>query len=238
MLEMQSDFWHNAARHGDFNMEEEDFESVESGTAVKKTVGSLMPALDGEIESALNGKIDFSNLEIDDDFATDSRKVTKNDEDAMKATESMPKCDSNPEKRDSADDEAERRLNAIIDEFNEDVKIEIGNIREKAMMEPSLRGKWIRKYILAKAKEKRLKSGIEVLRDEISKMYASKGSFLASRQSVDAAVKNDKGIKELKRELYIESQLVEVLSYCKDTIYGFGYSVKNSLDAMKLDAGI
>lgn len=219
-------------------MEEEDFESVEGGTAVNRTVGSLMSAIDGDIEAALNGKIDFSNLEIDEENETVGQKTVKNVENTIKTPINAKKEDFVSEKRDSADDEAERRLNAIIDEFNEDVKIEIGNIREKAMMEPSLRGKWIRKYILAKAKEKRIKSGIDVLREEISKMYASNGSFLASRQSVDSAIKNDRGIKELKRELYIESQVVEALSYCKDTIYGFGYSVKNSLDAMKLDAGI
>ncbi len=218
-------------------MDESDFENLESVSKVKRTSGSMMSALDGEIDSILNGKIDFSNLEIDDGEPSVEDKTAEKDRKSEENREKSKKRGDSA-KKDSADDEAERRLNAIIDEFNEDVKIEVGNIREKAMMEPSLRGKWIRKYILAKAREKRLKGSIEVLREEISKMYASNGSFLSSRQTVDSAIKNDSGIKELKRELYIESQVVEALSYCKDTIYGFGYSIKNSLDAMKLDAGI
>lgn len=224
-------------------MEESDFETAERKSGIKKVSGSLVSSLDGQIESMLNGKIDFSTLEMDDECPSETEKTvenaTKRSENGKGLSESRKKRDrETPNGRESADDEAERRINEIADEFAEDVKIDVGNIREKAMMEPSLRGKWIRKYVLAKAREKRLKSGIEVLREEISKMYSSGGSFLSSRQTVDSAIRNDGGIKELKRELYIESQVVEALSYCKDTIYGFGYSVKNSLEAMKLDAGI
>ena len=240
-------------------MEEDDFESVDSiekkGSSNKKLskVNCNLKSnssemvdfgnLDKEINSMLNSKIDFSELENTDEFDDNLDKNKKNNTKieyiSQKATISSKK-DQNQKKNKttSADDEAEQRINKIIDEFNEDVKIELGNIKEKSMMEPSLRGKWIRKYVLAKAQEKKLKQSLDVLKEEISKMYASDGSFLSSRQTIDAALKNDSGIKEIKRELYIQSQIVETLSYCKDTIYGFGYSIKNSLEAIKLDMGI
>lgn len=213
-------------------MEDSDFESVGCG---KTTENGSAANLDAEIDAVLNSKIDFScaDGEIVSNNGKNSPKIDKIEHKGQKNAQNLQKST-----RKSADDEAERRINAIIDEFSEDVKIELGNIKEKAMMEPSLRGKWIRKYVLSKAREKRLKQNIEVLREEISKMYSSGGSFLSSRQTVDSALRNDEGIKELRRELYIESQVAETLSYCKDTIYGFGYSVKNSLEAIKLDMGI
>jgi len=213
-------------------MTDEDFETVDSNVSIKPLKCNLkektsektdMSDLDGKIESMLNSSI--SLCEIDETEEIDYK--TKHNEQKVETSNDI--------------DELEIKLKEIQEEFQNDVELNYGNLKSKALMEASIKGKWISKLMSEKVKEKKLKKNLEILKEEMLKMYTEQtnsGAFLSSRQSFDYIFKNDRGVKELRKAIQDESQIIEFLSYCKEVIFGFGYSIKNSLDAVKLDMGI
>ena len=125
-------------------------------------------------------------------------------------------------------------LDSYIKEFAEDVKLTNFNLREKAMTTSSIWAKWL-SYLY---KEKENLSRIVETRQKImkKKMAGVKAQDSVLRmKSEDRLVEGDETILKLK-ELERKTQTnIDYIERALNVLQNFGFSVKNSLEAFKLN---
>ena len=138
--------------------------------------------------------------------------------------------------------ELERIIEKLSDEFNDDVMITIGNLREKSQMESAIKGKWNSKLTVEKYRGSKLKKKLDELCAGLEKMYSESRStpsgYLNSRRATDGMLANNSDVRMLRRAIEDNKVIVDYLERCWCAIQGFGYTIKNSIESAKLEMGI
>lgn len=135
----------------------------------------------------------------------------------------------------------EKILNDYNQKFQEDVKLTPFNLKDKSLMEASIKAKWAstlqaertRGKLLAKSRD----ALIETLKEELSGSVVN-GAYMHARQQIDAAINSNQTVKKLRQDIADNKQIVELLEMFWVVIQGFGFTIKNSIETMKLDMGI
>ena len=135
----------------------------------------------------------------------------------------------------------EETLNKYEKDFQKDVKLSVGNLKEKSLMEASIKAKWASTLQAERTKGKLLAKTrdnfIEKLRTELSET-AAVGSYLAAKQQIETALNSNPTLKRLRQEIADNRQVVELLEMYWQVVQGFGFTIKNSIETLKLDMGI
>lgn len=125
-------------------------------------------------------------------------------------------------------------LASYISEFNEDVKLSIGNLREKSLMCSSIWAKWLQ--YLYKEKE-----NLQRISDTKKKVMQKKMSESKNVDSVlrmkneDRIAESDETMKKLN-ELGRKTQTnVEYIERALNILQNFGFNIKNCVEVYKLN---
>lgn len=125
-------------------------------------------------------------------------------------------------------------LAAYVKEFSDDVKLTSFNLREKAMMCSSIWAKWL-SYLY---KEKENLSRISETKQKVmkKKMLSVKANDSVLRmKSEDKISENDETMKKL-RDLEKKTQTnIDYIERALNVLQNFGFSIKNSIEAFKLN---
>lgn len=124
-------------------------------------------------------------------------------------------------------------LKNYIKEFQDDVKLNEFNLREKSLLCSSIWAKWISYLFLEKenlqriidAKQKIMKSkaGNSKLQDSVLKM-----------KSEEKIAENDENIKKLNVLFKNTQDCIEYIERSLNVLSSFGFNIKNSIEALKL----
>lgn len=125
-------------------------------------------------------------------------------------------------------------LSNYIRELNNDVKLSISNLREKSLTCSAIWAKWISYLFLEKdnmqritdAKQKILKTKMNQL-----KMHDS----LLKMKSEDKISENDENMKKLNMLQKNTQDCIDFIERSLNMLSSFGFSIKNALEALKLE---
>ncbi len=125
-------------------------------------------------------------------------------------------------------------LNDYNRELNDDMKVTKMNIREKSLMVSSLRVKWLNYYFKEKENLQRIKKA----KDKIIKSKLGNNSLSNSvlkMKSEDVLSGNDEQVKKLNEMSERVKTNIEFLERAMNILNDFGFSIKNSIDILKLE---
>ena len=125
-------------------------------------------------------------------------------------------------------------LAEYIREFREDVKLTNANLREKALMCSSIWAKWL-SYLY---KEKENLSRIAETRQKVLKKKMADvkfGDSVLRMKSEDKISEGDETIQKLKVLEKRTQTNIDWLERALNILQNFGFSIKNSIDAFKLN---
>ena len=125
-------------------------------------------------------------------------------------------------------------LSNYIRELNNDVKLSISNLREKSLTCSAIWAKWISYLFLEKdnmqritdAKQKILKTKMNQLKMQDS---------LLKMKSEDKISENDENMKKLNMLQKNTQDCIDFIERSLNMLSSFGFSIKNALEALKLE---
>lgn len=123
-------------------------------------------------------------------------------------------------------------LKKYIKEFNSDVEVTLGNLREKSLMMSAIRAKWLSYYM----KEKENYQRINNIKTEIIKSKAdnTSGSILKLK-SEDAIANNDDRIKKLNILLNRTKENLDYLERAMNILNDMVWQIKNTINILQLE---
>jgi hypothetical protein len=152
-----------------------------------------------------------------------------------------------------------RRLQEMHDSLIRDMTINVGNLKEKSLMEAAIQGHWValmlkekenlkllrgkreelRKALLSASSVKPMKDGSSDCEEKtgLSKFETAYGRSSALRSSAEIVASNPT-IIALDKEIESCKECCQFLEFAWNIVHGFGYTVKNAIETTKLEAGI
>ncbi len=125
-------------------------------------------------------------------------------------------------------------LNDYNRELNDDMKVTKMNIREKSLMVSSLRVKWLNYYFKEKENLQRIKKAKDkIIKSKIGNSNLS--NSVLKMKSEDVLSGNDEQVKKLNEMSERVKTNIEFLERAMNILNDFGFSIKNSIDILKLE---
>ena len=124
-------------------------------------------------------------------------------------------------------------LSNYIKEFNQDIKLNISNLREKSLLSSSIWGKWISYLFLER-------DNLQRIADAKQKILKSKTSnkiqdSLLKLKSEDSIINNDENIQKLNALQKNTQDCIDYIERILNVLNSFGFSIKNAIEALKLE---
>lgn len=182
----------------------------------------LEDALEETLTPISDGVVNHSNNYIDD---------VKNNDFLDKGGENSEKIDENSE--------LAHYLESIHNEFSKDVELTIGNLKDKSLLEAQIKGKWASKLMSERVKGKVMKRNLDLLIEKLTEMYdKSESSFISSKMQKDKAISSNSEVLKLRRAISDNRQVQDMMEMYWEVIKGLGFTIKNSLEALRLELGL
>lgn len=123
-------------------------------------------------------------------------------------------------------------LQKYINEFNKDVEVSIGNLREKSLMMSALRAKWLSYYM----KEKENYQRIVTMKSEIIKLKADKSnSSVLKLKSEEAIANSDERVKKLNILQNKTKENLDYLERAMNILNDMVWQIKNTINILQLE---
>lgn len=124
-------------------------------------------------------------------------------------------------------------LNSLMKEFNEDVELNIHNLRDKSFMVSTIRSKWLSRYFKEKENLERIKKAKAKILQQKMGDSQTKESILRLKNET-AISKNDETIQKLNNMSKITQDNIEFIERAFSILDNFGFQIKNCLEILKL----
>lgn len=125
-------------------------------------------------------------------------------------------------------------LNKYNNELKEDVTITKTNLREKSLMVGALRVKWLNYYFKEKENLHRIQKAKEkILKQKLSSTNVSDSILQLKREESIAG--KDENILKLNKLMDNVKINIDFLEHSLNVLNDFGFNIKNSIDALKLE---
>lgn len=121
-------------------------------------------------------------------------------------------------------------LKNYMDEFNRDVNLSIGNLREKSMMLSSTRAKWLGYYMAEKENLQR----IQKTKSNLIAKKVETGTSVLRLKNEDTILQNDETMQKLNRLQELTKENIDYLERCMNILADMGFSIKNTIEIYKL----
>lgn len=126
------------------------------------------------------------------------------------------------------------RLNNYINEFDDDVKINMTNVKDKSMMITSIQSKWIRYYFAEKTLNQKLKDA----KVEYSKQHANKIDFKSQLPGMSSQMSEaDQKLVKLNNEIRTSEMCLDFMEKSMAVLDKINFQIKNVIDLVKLEIG-
>lgn len=124
-------------------------------------------------------------------------------------------------------------MTRYIKELKEDLILNQKNLKEKSLMVSALKSKWLNYYFLEKSNLKRIKAK----RDEIikSKLSTSVQKSILPLKNTEKIANEDENVKKLDILNDRVKSNIDFLERAMNIINDFSYSIRNSIDIIKLE---
>jgi hypothetical protein len=123
----------------------------------------------------------------------------------------------------------------LYEEAKKDLNLTRFNIQEKSLLISSYRMKWVMIYFREKTKLKEFREGRKkLLKQKIDKQTKGDRSGIPRVQIERTIVESDNDLKRLDQAIKESEELVDFLQSLIGVFNDFGFTVKNSLDSIKL----
>lgn len=129
-----------------------------------------------------------------------------------------------------------KTISAYYDELKEDTTLSILNLREKSMLVSSIRTKWIMYLFKERENLNRVKARKkELLTLKLKESNSSTSSSMLKLKNQDALIENNKDIQKLNSLINYCQEVINFLEYVINVLNDFGFTIKNSIDLLKLE---
>lgn len=129
-----------------------------------------------------------------------------------------------------------KQLTSIIDEFNEDVRLNLSNIKEKALLTSTIRAKWLARYFKEKENlERAIELKNKIIEKKLNNPNAqSKNSLIRIKEEKDLS-RNDENVQKLNLVIAQTKKNIEFIERSFPILDGFGFSIKNVIEILRLE---
>lgn len=187
---------------------------------------------DDDLEAQLQQTL-FSNDEMSN-FSENNEIAEKNNEIAEENNQNQ-----NSSCSDDTSEHFDEYMEQIRLEFEKDTTLTIGNLKDKSLMEAQIKGKWASKLMAERIKGKAMKKNLDELMEKLGQMYdKSDSSYLSSKLQKDKMINANSEVKKLRTLISNNRQVQDMMELYWEVIKGLGFTIKNSIEAVKLEMGI
>lgn len=128
-----------------------------------------------------------------------------------------------------------QELNSLIKEFNEDVELNIHNIRDKSFLVSTIRAKWLARYFKEKENLERIKKAkSKILQKKISESNTQESVLRLKTET--AIAQNDETIQKLNAMAKITQDNIEFIERGFSILDNLGFGIKNIIEILKLQS--
>ena len=128
--------------------------------------------------------------------------------------------------------ELPERLDKYMQEFDDDVKITMLNVKDKSMMITSIQSKWIRYYFTEKTLNQKLKDA----RTEYTKHFINKVDFKAPPPGTSSqGSEPDSKLVKINKEIKTSDMCVDFMEKSMAVLDKMNFQIKNIIDLVKLE---
>ncbi len=124
------------------------------------------------------------------------------------------------------------QLQKYIDEFNDDVKLNLSNLKEKSLTSSAIWAKWLSYLFLEKENlERIIDSKQKILK---KKMSSSSNDSILRLKTEDKISENDPTIQKLNNLQKITKDNIDYIERGLSILSNFGFNIKNAIETFKL----
>lgn len=125
-------------------------------------------------------------------------------------------------------------LTKYIAEFNDDIKLSIDNLREKALLTSSIWAKWLAYLYVEKDNMNRIIESKSIILKK--KIGENKNTDSVLRmKSENKIVENDETIQKLNKAAKITQDNIDYIERALNILQNFGFQIKNVTEVLKLN---
>lgn len=126
-------------------------------------------------------------------------------------------------------------LQDYINEFNNDIKLNQFNLREKSLTCSSIWAKWISYLFLEKDNLQRIVDAKQkIIKNKTSHPTMVKSPSILKLKSEDKLTENDETIQKLNILFKNTSDCIDYIERTLNVLSNFGFNIKNAIEALKL----
>lgn len=129
-------------------------------------------------------------------------------------------------------------IEKLYTELNEDMTVNIMNVRDKSMSVSAIRTKWVMKYFKENEMLKKLnKAKLQYIDKSIKELQVSDTSYRSmSRSRLEAHIfSTDEKVKKIDKHIDSQKEVLQFMEYVLNIVADFNFTVKHTLDALKLE---
>jgi hypothetical protein len=127
--------------------------------------------------------------------------------------------------------ELPERLEKYMSEFEDDVKLNMSNVKDKSLLITSIQSKWIRYYFTEKTLNQKLKDA----KVEYSKQHGNKIEFKQTLPGMSQPTEIDIKLVKLNNELKTSEMCLDFMEKSMAVLDKFNFQVKNIIDLVRLE---
>jgi hypothetical protein len=127
------------------------------------------------------------------------------------------------------------QLEQQFEELNNDIKFDEINVREKTLIIPAIKHKWVKKLIDAKRELKRLEELKSKAINNISQNIATSASIELKSTTLKNAVNNNDIIHKIDESIKEQKIIIEYFEKIEKIVYNLTYDVKNIIEIIKME---
>jgi anion-transporting ArsA/GET3 family ATPase len=146
--------------------------------------------------------------------------------------------------RSHVDDILPSKLEEYMKEFEEDMKLNDGNIHEKTLLRSSIAAKWCRFGYEEERYKKKILESLDELKEKISqKLYEKKKTEVINQTmkdnmikiEVEKLIKSTSQYQKISEDLKMQDEIIRFIMEAKQIISQFGFDLKNAIEILKLE---
>jgi alpha-beta hydrolase superfamily lysophospholipase len=126
-------------------------------------------------------------------------------------------------------------LDKYIEELSSDTNIDAFNVKDKQMMLPSIKHKWVGRLMRHRIKVNDLKDQVETLISQGITEAKNTTPYTINDSQARVSVTKTKVIKDAYKQIRDEEMLVEFLEKIEKVFNSMTFDIKNIVEIMKLE---
>jgi len=130
----------------------------------------------------------------------------------------------------------EKLLEKYSEELKNDLQLDEINVKDKSLMTPSIKHKWVKRLIDAKIELNRQDITKSKIIDELNTKITNESNVSLSPITIRKAVENTETYRKIEESIEDQKVLVEYLEKIEKIVTSLTYDLKNVIDVIRLES--